>query len=77
MTVILLHEVGDKEKEKEELPFWGSPGMSSLEASQGQETAREDQGRSGKPREVKVIFHHLPEMEDDLKFLTLELSWDW
>ena len=27
--------------------FWGSPGKSSLEASQGQETAGEDQGRSG------------------------------
>ena len=39
---------------------------SNLEASHGQETAREDQGRSGKPREVKVISHHLPKMEDDL-----------
>ena len=28
-------------------PFWGSPGKSSLDASQGQESAGEDQGRSG------------------------------
>ena len=53
-------------------PFWGSPGKSSLEASQGQETAREDQGRSG---EAQGSESHLPKMEDDLKFLTLKLTW--
>ena len=37
-----------QEEEQEEPPlFWESPGKSSLEASQGQETAREDQGKSG------------------------------
>ena len=35
-----------KSQEEEDKPFWASPGKSSLEASQGQETAREDQGRS-------------------------------
>ena len=30
----------------------------------------------GKPREVKVVFHHLPKMADNLNFLTLELTWN-
>ena len=30
----------------------------------------------GKPREVIVVFHHLSKMEDNLQFLTLELTWD-
>ena len=48
-----------KSQEEEEVPqpFWGSPGKSSLEASQGQETAREYQGRSG---EAQGSESHLP-----------------
>ena len=37
----------EEQQEVPEPPLWGSPGKSSLEASQGQETAGEDQGRSG------------------------------
>ena len=37
----------EEEQEEEDKPFWASPGNSSLEASQGQKTDREDQGRSG------------------------------
>ena len=36
-----------QQEEEQEQPLWGSPGKSSLETSQGQETAGEDQGRSG------------------------------
>ena len=31
-------------------------------------------GSQGKARELKVIFHHLPKMEDCLKFVTFESS---
>ena len=41
-------EQEEQQEQQQEPLFWGSPGKSSLEASQGQETAREDQGRSGK-----------------------------
>ena len=38
----------EEEVQQQDPLFLGSPGKSSLEASQGQGTAREDQGRSGK-----------------------------
>ena len=37
----------EQEQDEGQQPFWANPGKSSLEASQGQETAGEDQGRSG------------------------------
>ena len=46
MTMSQEQEV-QQQVQVQEPPFWGSPGKSSLEASQGQETAGEDQGRSG------------------------------
>ena len=42
---------------------------SSFEASQGSETARLDQCKSGEGQVSEVVFHHLPKMEDNFKFL--------
>ena len=47
MLNLRLWYLESRYQQEEEPLFWGSPEKSSLDASQGQETAREDQGRSG------------------------------
>ena len=46
----------EEQQQEEEPPFWASPGKSSLEASQGQENAGEDQGRSGEAQGSDLRF---------------------